>query len=173
METMKAIAKRKSTRSYKQDQISDSVLNTILAAGCAAPVGMGKYDSLHLTVIQDKEVLKSISTGISNIMHRDGDMLYGAPTIVLVSSNATDFPGIDNANASFVLGNMAVAATDQKVDSCIIWGTAMAVSMDGQLQKALAIPEGFNPIGSIALGYAATPDETEKEMNIKISMNRI
>ena len=173
METLKAIVKRKSTRSYKQDQIPDNMLNTILAAGCAAPVGMGKYGSLHLTVIQDKTVLKNISASVSKMMNMEADMLYGAPTIVLISSHDVDIPGIDYANVGCVLENMAIAAADQKIDNCIVWGAGMAVSADIQLAKALKIPEGFKPVGSIALGYATTPNETEKELNITISMNRV
>lgn len=173
METMKAIARRKSTRSYRQGQIPDDVLNTILAAGCAAPVGLGKYNVLHLTVIQDEGILKKISAGISKTMNMEGNMIYGAPTLVLVSSMDEVFPGTEHANTYCILENMAVAAADQKVDSCIIGGAGMAVNTDTQLRKALAIPDGFNPISSIALGYAVTPDDTEKALKVTISMNRV
>lgn len=55
METMKAIAKRKSTRAFNPEKgIAKADLDTILAAGCAAPVGAGDYSSLHLTIIQSK-----------------------------------------------------------------------------------------------------------------------
>lgn len=60
MELMKAIAMRKSTRSYKSEQISDESLNTIINAGCAAPVGMGAYNSVHLTVIQNSDLLDKL-----------------------------------------------------------------------------------------------------------------
>lgn len=173
METMKAIARRKSTRSYKPDQITDEVLNTVLAAGCAAPVGMGKYNTLHLTVIQDKEMLKRISASAAKVLNSEGDILYGAPTLVLVSSNDETFPGAEYANTGCILENMLLAATDQKVDCCIIWGAGMAVSADAQLKKALAIPDGFKPIASTALGYAVSPDETEKELTVSITMNRV
>ena len=52
MNALEAIAKRKSTRSDKSEQVSDQVLETILKAGFAAPVAMAKYDSLHVTVLQ-------------------------------------------------------------------------------------------------------------------------
>ena len=50
MNTLEAIAKRKSTRSYKAEQISEQALEAIIKAGCAAPVALAKYDSLHITV---------------------------------------------------------------------------------------------------------------------------
>ena len=37
--------KEKIGQVVQQDQIPDEVLNTILKAGCAAPVTSGKYDS--------------------------------------------------------------------------------------------------------------------------------
>ena len=37
MNTLEAIAKRKSTRSYKAEQISEDALATIIKAGCSAP----------------------------------------------------------------------------------------------------------------------------------------
>ncbi|MGE4485764.1 MAG: nitroreductase family protein [Oscillospiraceae bacterium] len=174
METMKAIAKRKSTRSYKQDQIPNDILNTILAAGCAAPVNLGNYDTLHLTVIQDKEILKKLSASVSKVIPVEGDLLYGAPTIVLISSLTDEtLPDFDYVNTGCVLENMMIAATDQKVDSVLIGGTVLALNADLELQKAFEIPDGFKAMASVALGYAATPDQTEKELTVKIAMNRV
>ena len=49
MELTKVIAMRKSTRSYRKEQISNESLMDIINAGYAAPVGNGKYDTVHLT----------------------------------------------------------------------------------------------------------------------------
>ena len=74
-------------------------MNAILAAGCAAPIGMGKYESAHLTVIQNKDMLAKLSAAAAGAMGRDGDVLYVAPTVVLISSADVGVPGIDYANA--------------------------------------------------------------------------
>lgn len=169
METMKAIARRKSARSYKQDQIPNEVLNTILAAGYAAPVASGKYDSLHLTVIQNKEMLGKISDSISAMMKKKNAMSFGAPTLIIVSSKEPHFPGIDYANAGCVLENMVIAATDQKVDSVLFGGAAVAVKGNEELRKELLIPHDFHPVLSLALGYATVPNQTEKVHEIATS----
>ncbi len=171
METMKAITSRKSVRSYKQDQISDDVLDAILKAGRAAPVASGNYDSLHLTVVQNKEILEKISDAISKMMNKKNAMSFGAPTIIILSSMKPNFPGIDFANAGCILENIVIAATDHKVDSILYGGGALAVKANDELRKLLAIPDGFNPLLGVALGYAAVPDEMVK--NHEISMNRI
>ena len=105
METMKAIAKRKSTRAFDSEkQISKTELEAILAAGCAAPVGAGDYASLHLTVIQNKETLDKISKAVQTTMKMDRDVLYGVPTVVLVSSSEPKFPNVQYAKEALLPG---------------------------------------------------------------------
>lgn len=60
METLSAIQNRYSCRSFNSDQISDEKLEAILKAGMSAPVGMGAYNSMHLTVIKDKDLITKI-----------------------------------------------------------------------------------------------------------------
>lgn len=173
METMKAIAKRKSTRDFKPDQISETALDTILNAGCAAPVGMRAYDTLQLTVVQDANLLKKLSdTAIKAMKREDGNIYYGAPTVVIVSSKKPAAPGLDYANAACIVENMLLAATDAGVDSVYIFGTVAAFQADAGLLKELDIPEGFFPVSSVALGYAAAPSSDEKTLGKTIAVNR-
>ena len=60
MNTMETICKRKSVRNYTGENITNEELSTILKAANASPVGMGQFDSLHLTVITNKELLNKI-----------------------------------------------------------------------------------------------------------------
>lgn len=172
METLKAMSKRKSTRAYKSEQIKKADLDTILAAGCTAPVGKGDYASLHLTVIQNPDLLKRISSGLAKIMKIDTDPLYNAPTLVLVSAAEEQlFPNIEIANAACVIQNMLLAATDAGLDSVYIWGAAVAVQADPELSRNLGIPDGFKAVSSAALGYAQEPDTSEKKLAVTISLN--
>jgi nitroreductase len=173
METMKAIAKRKSTREFKPDQIPEAALDTILNAGCAAPVGMRAYDTLHLTVVQDANLLKKLSDTAINAMKREGGSIYyGAPTVVIVSSKKTEAPGLDYANAACIVENMLLAATDAGIDNVYIFGTVVAFQADAGLLKTLDIPEGFFPVASAALGYGTNPSSEEKTLGKTLSINR-
>ena len=58
MDTLTAIATRRSTRVYKPEQISDSQLQTVLAAGWASPVGHGAYDELYIRKPKIQSVLR-------------------------------------------------------------------------------------------------------------------
>lgn len=173
METLKTMALRKSVRAYKDEQVSEEKLETILAAGCAAPVGMARYDSLHLTVIQDKEIIKKISTSIMQMMKRENDPFYGAGTLILVSSQEAEVPGIDYTNASCVMENMLLTGADLGIGSVIVWSMAMAVEADKSLKEALSIPEGFKPLVGACFGYAADTELKEKELTVRIQLNRV
>ena len=171
METMKAIAKRKSTRAFNPEKgIAKADLDAILAAGCAAPVGAGDYSSLHLTIIQSKEMLDKINKAAFKM---DRDVLYGAPVLVLVSSSEPKFPNIQYANVGCVMENMLLAATDRGVDNIYLWGAANAVAQMPELRKELGIPEGFTPISGAALGYAAESSSAEKELGITLAANYV
>lgn len=172
METMKTIANRNSVRVYTGEQISEHELNQILKAGCAAPVGMGMYDSMLLTVVQDKEVLEHISVLVKNIMNTDGDPLYGAPSLVIVSSKDMPAAGLDYTNAGCIMENMMLEAVELGLGSVIVWGTALAVNADSELKKRLGISDDYHVLASIVLGKSDTV-LNEKEMELKIKVDRI
>ena len=80
MELFETIDKRFSNRKFLDKQISDEDLNKILKAGMQAPVGRGKYEDMHITVIQDKNLLNEIN-GLA-----DRSVFYNAPTLVIISA---------------------------------------------------------------------------------------
>jgi nitroreductase len=176
METLKAIAKRKSTRGFADRQIPDAALETIIDAGCAAPIGMRAYDSMHITVVQDGAMIKRISDAVSKASPRPGmDIYYGAPTVIIISAKTPPaMPGIDQANAACIAENMLLAATDQGIDNIYILGTLFAFQQDPELLKVVGIPDGFAPAASVALGYAAQPSPEERDITKRvINVNRI
>ena len=63
MNTLDTIFARKSTRAYVSAQISDESLEMILRAAFASPVAMARYDSLHITVVQNEELIKELGFG--------------------------------------------------------------------------------------------------------------
>lgn len=175
MEMMKVISMRKSTRSYKPEQISDESLSNIINAGCAAPVGNGAYDTVHLTVIQNSNLLNRIAKTAANIFGApDANPLYGAPTLVIVSRLPNEhFPNIEMANAACIIENMNLAATDAGIGSVYILGALCAFNADKELLKELNLPEGFVPVSGIALGYSVEPLSQEKELKQTIKVDRI
>ena len=80
MELFDVINKRFSNRKFLEKQISNEDLDKILEAGMQAPVGRGRYEDMHITVIQDKSLLDEINK------LADRSVFYNAPTLVIISA---------------------------------------------------------------------------------------
>ncbi|MCD7923090.1 MAG: nitroreductase family protein [Clostridiales bacterium] len=163
METLKALKTRKSVRSYT-GSLSDDALQTVLAAGQAAPIGMGKYDAMHMTVVKDNALLNELDKNAGAFF---GDParhpLYGAPCLILISTPVPN-PAAGNvafSNAAVMTQNMTLAATDIGIGSCLIWGAVAALNTNPDLVAKLNLPEGHTVCCGIVLG------ETEETLTEK------
>ena len=122
METMKAIASRQSCSTYTGEQITDDELQTILKAANAAPIGMGKFEEVKLTVIQNKDLLNKFdSTGAKFFGNPESHPLYGAPTVILVSAinpgNAHTF--VSYCNAACIVEKHGTSSYGFRSGKCI------------------------------------------------------
>lgn len=174
LNTLEVIKKRVSIRKYKQEQISEDALQTIIKAGCAAPVGSGDYNSLHIAVVQNNSLLSEISLAVNDfvfkMLGKKMDKDFGAPTMIIVSSRPAMMLGIEYANAACVLENMILAATDKNIGNILWAGAAVAIAQNNELREKIGIPEGFTPILCASFGY---PEVNEEPKNHTIAVNRI
>ena len=155
MTMMETICSRKSVRSYTGENITAKELEVILKAANASPVGMGQFDSLHLTVITNKDLLAKIEASAAAMFGKpDMHPLYGAPTLILVSSRkpAPMMENVAYSNAAIMAHNMALAATELGVGTCYIWGAIAAVSRNPEVLAELKLPEGFMPCCAMCFG---------------------
>ena len=155
MNTMETICSRKSIRSYTGENITAEELSVILKSANASPVGMGQFDSLHLTVITSKELLGKIEKETAAMFGKpDMHPLYNAPTLIVVSSKkpAPMMENVAFSNAAIMVHNMALSATELGIGSCYIWGAIAAISRAEDILAELKLPEGFIPCCAISLG---------------------
>lgn len=156
METMDMLCRRQSCRAYLPRQILNDKLETVLKAGNAAPVGMGRYDNVCISVIQNGALLDRLNACTANFV---GDpafvATYGAPTVIVVSTAKADPEDVSYCNAACVVENMHLAATDLGLGSVYLLGCVRALQKDEALQRDLKIPEAFRPMSAIAVGYPA------------------
>ncbi len=150
METLDAIKARHSTRNFNGKPVSDEQIVKILEAADAAPIGMGKNDTLQITVIKDPDLINEFRNA------GDRDFSYGAPVLILVSTKDDEqFASLNIANASCVIENMLIEATDLDLQSIYLWGFwHFGLPKMPELQAKLNLPEGFSPMASAAIGYA-------------------
>lgn len=174
MEFKNVLARRQSVRSYQKKQITESELKTLLEAANAAPVCLGQFDHVHLTVVQSPEVLARINAKFAAAV---GDETacptYGAPTVIYVSNQASDEEVIVGANASCIVENMLLAATDMGLACVYLFGVSQVLLNDEEVAGLLKLPEGFRTVSAIAVGYA-TEELNERPLTCeKIGMDRI
>ena len=150
METFKTMTCRKSVRSYKST-LSDANLQKILMAAQAAPIGMGKYDTMHMTVIRNTELLQELDRN--------------AACLVVISTPIAN-PAMANvpySNAAMMAEHMCLLATDLGIGSCNIWGAIAALNTKPELVAKLGLPEGHVPCCAVTLGDT---DDTFAEREI-------
>ena len=147
MEVFEAISKRFSNRKFLEKQISNEDLNKILKAGMQAPVGRDKYEDMHITVIQNKDLLNEIS----NLADRS--VFYSAPTLVIISAR-DDGHGLDKENSACVAMNMLLSATALGIGNIYLNLVIGLIKENKEVLNKLNLPEGFVPIVGVGLGYA-------------------
>lgn len=179
-ETIKVIYNRRSIRKYKPKQIPDSEIQQILDCALYAP-NAGNQQMWHFTVIQNKEMLDRMVAIIKeNIMNSGIEFLiekasapgyhtfYHAPTVILVTGDEkTQFIQLDCGAAA---QNIALAATSLNIGSCLMTssGFLFASEEGNELKKELGIPDGYNHICAIALGYkdCENPDAPPRNKDV-------
>ena len=155
MNTFDNLFSRRSIRAYNGESITEAELNQILKAAYAAPVGRALFDTLHLTVITNRDYINKWEDYCeSQTEHRP---FYGAPAVILVSSliPSTDLKSVNVnfSNAAILVQNMATAATELSIGSCHIWGAVRFLNDNEELLKKLNLPEGMIPCCAIILGH--------------------
>jgi len=151
---------RRSIRSFTDTSLSKGEMEQILKAAYAAPAGMGRYDSLHISVVTNRDFLAALEDAVAqSAAKHDDHPLYGASALVILSSV---FPGIPTDNSSYsntaiISQNIALAATAMGLGACHIWGAIRTLNTRADLLEKLHLPAGFMPCCAVALGHT---DET-------------
>ena len=155
-QTIHDLKTRRSIRKFKDEQISDEDLKTILETGTYAPTGRGAQ-SPKIVVIQNPETIKEFSAWNRSFfpvdVPEDMDPLYGAKTLLIVLADS-EMPTYVEDGAS-VLAVLVNAAHAVGVGSCWIHRARdeFASEKGKQLLKEWGIPERFEGIGHVVLGY--------------------
>ena len=149
---IKSLKERRSVRSYKSDQISDELLDTVLEAGMYAPTGRN-FQSPLMVAVRDKETVKQLSEMNAAIMGSDGDPFYGAPCVIVVFAD----PSIHtyHEDGSLVIGNLLNAAHACGLGSCWIHRAREVFETDAgkKLMREWGVDEKYVGIGNCILGY--------------------
>lgn len=154
MEFFEAVSARHSTRDYSAEPVSEASLKKILGAACAAPVGMGRYDALHLSVVSTPSGAAALHARMNALFPQDP--LYNAPVFILVSSADSPMAG---QNAACIIENVLLAAAAEGLSGCYIAGAIPKIAEDRALVRELGVPEGFRPVAGVLVGHPRNKKE--------------
>lgn len=154
-EVLSAIAARRSCRAYQPEQIKPEELQAVVEAGTWAPTALNRQSPV-IVAVQDKATRDQLSAMNAQIMGRDGDPFYGAPTVLVVLADRTIPTYVEDG--SLVLGNLLLAASSIGLGSC--WINRAKETFDTEEGKALLRkwgldPERYRGVGNCILGYPA------------------
>ena len=174
MEFTRAMALRQATREFTDEQLTEQEVSQLLKAAMAAPTCMGRFERLHLTVVQDPAVLEELNQLFQKAVgNPEAYPSYHAPTLIYVSNSLEDEEIIFGANASCVMENMLLAAADLNLASVYLFGLSQALQGEPRVKELLKLPEGFRTVAAIAVGHPAHPLQERAIPDDKISVNRI
>jgi nitroreductase len=152
------IMSRRSIRSYKQEQIKDEELNTILECGINAPSAMNNQ-SWEIRVIQNPEILNKIEGSFHN-----------APTLIVIASATDNF--FSPVDCGLLGQNILLAAESLDIGTCVVGNfTNFLNSPEGaEVVQKLELSEGYKPLYSIAVGYKNERPEAKPRDKGKIKI---
>lgn len=156
------IKHRRSVRDFQSKQISDCDLEAMLECAVNAPSACN-MQSWHFTVIQDPQLLEYLNeTAKENLKKSDNDffrnfganckdLIYGAPTLIIVSGHRDAVDPIIDCSAA--TQNMLLCA--QSLGIGTLWNGFInqAFITPGAKEKA-GIPKGYDTYFGVAVGYA-------------------
>lgn len=162
METLKAMATRKSVREFTDEGITFEDIKKILTAGMSGPSCMNKR-MWSFVVIRNKELLGKLS--VANGLY--AAPLRGAALGILVCGDLEralpDAPEYWVIDASIAAQNMVLAAQDLGIGS--VWlGCWPCEDRVQEVKELMNLPENIVPHSILALGYAKEPDNEERDL---------
>ncbi|TDX42306.1 nitroreductase [Halanaerobium congolense] len=160
-EVIKTIKNRRSIRNYKEEQIKEEELKTILEAGIQAP-SANNLQPWHFTVVQNKELIDLMSAESKKMMLKSDNpklvqmgeniphIFYNAPTVIIASGKKDIESALVDCAAA--IENMLITA--ESIDLGGVWiGLTRFFFQKEENVKKLDLPTGYKPFYAVALGY--------------------
>lgn len=166
MDAIDALLSRKSCLNYKPDPLTDEQINILLKAANNAP----KSGNFHITVIRNKNILKSISDKTLEIMRTSANIflleqasmpdyqpLYGAPLLLMFSAPEENPYSLAAVTGAATMA--CIAATALNIASCYVVTPVLAFTADDTLAHEIGIPEGYEALCGVLAGLPE-PDKS-------------
>lgn len=177
MDFEKVLVNRVSTRKYNNQIPDEQSIQKIIEAALLAPIV--HFHKLHLSVVTNKDVMNLADEAAAEFFEKSDTIkmprpyLYGAPVWIILSGKKYDEKENPQArlmnenlfwNVGSIIENMELQATALGIASCGINTTVVAMLNRPDVKKAVDIPEGYEALASVIIGYT---DLKIQERNVK------
>jgi len=167
MEFAQVLRMRQSVRQYNDRMVEQEDIRRIIDAALLGPVV--RRHQLHLSVIRDRSVMKAAEQDADEFFQKeDGVYLYNAPVWIILSGRKYREMSPENNlmwnnnlywNTGSLIENMELQAAELGLCSCSVNSVIAAMQNRPGIRTRLGIPEGFDALGSLVIGYPDTAAE--------------
>ncbi len=150
-EAIRNLLERKSCRSFTEEPVDQTLLETVLTCGTHAPTGRNAQSAL-IVAVENKDMRDRLSQLNAAVMGAAADPFYGAPVVVIVLGLKDGCTPFEDGN--LIMGNMLNAAYACGLGGCYIHrARQMFDSAEGKaILKEWGITEEVFGIGCLILG---------------------
>ncbi|MBQ3454878.1 MAG: nitroreductase family protein [Synergistaceae bacterium] len=146
---------------------SDEDIQKIIDAALLSPIV--HWHKMHLSVVTSPEVMAMADDAAAEIfaapdaaVKMPRPYMYGAPVWIILSGKDYDTSTTQGLlmhnnlfwNVGSIIENMELQATALGLASCGINTTVVAMRDRPDVKKAVGIPEGYDALASVIVGYA-------------------
>lgn len=171
MNHIENILNRRSVKKYKEEAVSEELIDQIIEAGLYAPSSLNLQSAIIVAITnpQERDKLAQLN---AQVMNASIDPFYHAPVVLVVLADK------NNANrvydGSLVMANMMQAAYDLGLGSCWIHRAKEVFESEQgkQLLKQWGIEGEYEGIGNCIVGVparvaSATPRKAHRVYKVK------
>ena len=180
MEFEQVLKNRVSIRKYNAKVPDDASMQKILDAALLAPIL--RLHKFHLSVVTNKDAMNLAEDAADVIFNNPESTikmprpyLYNAPVWIILSGKIHDESEMPKAQAELmnnnlfwdvgtIIENMELQATALGLAHCGINTTVVAMKNRPDVKNAVGIPEGYDALASVIVGYT---DAKVVERNVK------
>lgn len=173
MEFKKVLRYRASVRKYNDRMPDEDTIQKIIDAALLSPIV--RWHKFHLSVVTNKEAIQLAEDAANEYAKTKSPkkFMYGAPVWIILSGErhtdddpATEKMKNDNLfwNVGSIIENMELEAVSLGLASCGMNATIVAMRDKPEVKKALGVPEGFDVLASVLIGYS---DDEPEEREVK------
>jgi len=150
MYCVEEILNRRSIRKFKDEAVSEEVINNILEAGRLAPTATNQQPWYFIVARNQQEKEAFIFSGFNKFVTEADFIVLG-----LYKKSEVVIEKLSLMDVTIALQNMVITATIQGVGSC--W---MGAFDENKLRDTLKLPDDCITVGAVAFGI---PDEQSKQ----------